>query len=130
MGTFVTNSATATAAARPRIRPIMMPVRVLPPDLAEDLRRLRAIVLTFWLVPRHQAAPDRCPTLAGSRQPAAGGQAAVRDRPPARVRRCTRRESQPRNRAARRQDGGERVPARPAPGWRGIRQGVAAVQIL
>lgn len=43
IGTCVTKRATATAAARPRIRPTIMPNRVLPPDFDEGFLRFLAI---------------------------------------------------------------------------------------
>src|SRR5690606_22896096 len=42
-GTCVTKSPTAAAAASTKIRPVRIPNSVLPPDLEEVLRLLRAI---------------------------------------------------------------------------------------
>src|SRR5690606_1907470 len=61
MGTLVTNRATATAAPRPRIRPIRMPVYV-PPELLDFLRALAisAYGFTYVRVRTHPAGSDHC----------------------------------------------------------------------
>src|SRR5690554_3712149 len=129
MGTCVTNNATATAATRPRIRPIMMPVSVPPPDFAVDLRLLRAIAITFAWAPIHPAAPTRYPIPAGWHRPGAGAPVAVGRRPPTPVRRYTTRGSRRRSHAARMPSGGGPVLVPPRPVWPGIRQDVAVVRI-